>query len=147
MFRVFSSAFAEGGWIPRLHTCDGADVSPSVEWSEEPRDTRSFALLVEDPDAPRGVWTHWMLYDIPRAVRTLAQGVARVGLAGRNDFGRAGYGGPCPPPGDPHRYYFRLMAMRVEKLGIAEGATRAEFDRAISGKVVGEAVYMGRYRR
>lgn len=147
MFRVFSSAFAEGGWIPRLHTCEGADVSPSLEWSEAPAETRSFALLVEDPDAPRGTWTHWMLYDIPRAVQTLAQGAAKVGLSGKNDFGHPGYGGPCPPPGAPHRYYFRLFALRVETLGIAEGARRAEFDRAIAGKVAAETAYMGRYQR
>jgi Raf kinase inhibitor-like YbhB/YbcL family protein len=146
VFRVFSGAFAEGSAIPRLHTCEGADVSPSLEWSDPPTGTRSFALLVEDPDAPRGTWTHWLLWDIPFAARTLAQG-ARVGAAGVNDFGRTGYGGPCPPPGNAHRYYFRLYALKVERLGLAESARRAEFDRALAGKILGEAVCMGRFGR
>ena len=146
MFRIFSSAFVEGGEIPRLHTCDGADVSPSLEWSGVPEGTRSFALLVEDPDAPNGTWTHWILWDIPGGTRTLPQG-ARVGTAGVNDFGRPGYGSPCPPAGKPHRYYFRLYALKVERLGLTGSARRAEFDRAIAGNVAGEAACMGRFGR
>jgi Raf kinase inhibitor-like YbhB/YbcL family protein len=146
-FRVFSNAFAEGGTIPRLHTCEGADVSPSLEWSDAPSGTLSFALLVEDPDAPAGTWTHWMLWDIPAKVRTLAQGVERVGIAGVNDFGKPGYGGPCPPRGQVHRYYFRLFAMGVATLGLAAGARRKVFDAAIAGHVLNEAVFMGRFGR
>jgi len=146
MFRIFASAFAEGGAIPVLHTCEGADVSPSLEWSGAPEGTLGFALLVEDPDAPRGAWTHWILWDIPSAARTLAQGT-RLGTPGTNDFGRAGYGGPCPPPGAPHHYYFRLYALKVEKLGLAGNARRADFDRAIAGNIVGEAACMGIFHR
>ncbi|MBZ5569927.1 MAG: YbhB/YbcL family Raf kinase inhibitor-like protein [Acidobacteriia bacterium] len=146
-FVIFSSAFAEGGWIPKVHTCSGADVSPSLEWSGAPGGKRSFALLVEDPDAPMGTWTHWMLYDIPAGVHTLAQGAARVGLAGTNDFGKPGYGGPCPPPGKAHRYYFRLYALKVESLGLAEGARRRQFDAALAGKVLEETACMGRFQR
>ena len=146
MFRIFSSAFADGAAIPHLHTCDGADVSPSLEWTDPPEGTRSFALLVEDPDAPRGTWTHWMLWDIPSAARTLAQG-SREGTAGINDFGRPGYGGPCPPPGKAHRYYFRLYAITVERLGLAPEAGRAEFDRALTGIVAGTAFCMGKFGR
>lgn len=147
MFRVFSSAFAEGAVIPRLHSCDGADVSPSLEWADPPHSTRSFALLVEDPDAPNGTWTHWMLWDIPSAARTLPQGTARTGTAGVNDFGRSGYGGPCPPPGKPHRYYFRLFALGVDRLALAASSRRPAFDQAMAGKVLAEATCMGTYSR
>src|SRR3954447_25682558 len=116
-FRIFSSAFAEGGTIPRLHTCAGADVSPSLEWSDVPAGTLSFALVVDDPDAPAKTWTHWVLFDIPASARTLAQGT-RIGVSGRNDFGRTGYGGPCPPAGPPHRYYFRLYALDIANAGV-----------------------------
>ena len=96
-FQLFSKAFSEGGWIPELHSCQGADVSPSLEWSGEPADARSFALVVEDPDAPGGTFCHWLLYDIPANVRTLPQGLkpGSSGTSGANDFGRPGYGGPC----------------------------------------------------
>jgi Raf kinase inhibitor-like YbhB/YbcL family protein len=145
--KMFSSAFAEGGYIPRLHSCEGADVSPSLEWQDPPAGTHSFALLVEDPDAPRGNWTHWLLWDIPSAQRTLAQGELRVGVSGVNDFGKPGYGAPCPPPGAPHRYYFRLYALSLEKLGLSVKGKRGDFDRAIHGKILGEAVCMGRFQR
>jgi len=146
-FRIFSNAFSEGGLIPQLNSCDGADVSPSLEWSDAPKGTRSFALLVEDPDAPMGTWTHWILYDIPAGVHTLPQGAARVGIAGTSSFGRPGYGGPCPPAGRTHRYYFRLYALGVDTLGLPAGASRAAFDAALAEKVVGEAVCMGRFKR
>jgi Raf kinase inhibitor-like YbhB/YbcL family protein len=145
-FRVFSSAFSEGGWIPPLHSCRGADVSPSLEWAGVPTGTRSFALLVDDPDAPMGTWTHWLLYDVPSTVRVLAQGSHGVGLSGKNSFGRAGYGGPCPPPGDPHRYYFTLYALDVDTLGLSAGASRAEFTGAIAGHAIAEARCMGRFK-
>jgi Raf kinase inhibitor-like YbhB/YbcL family protein len=146
-FHVFSNAFAEGGTIPRLHSCEGADLSPSLEWRDPPAGTHSFALVMEDPDAPSGLWTHWMLWDIPPGARTLAQGAQRVGVAGVNDFGRPGYGGPCPPHGQTHRYFFRLYAIGVATLGLAAGAKRRGFDGAIAGKVVGEASFMGRLHR
>jgi Raf kinase inhibitor-like YbhB/YbcL family protein len=146
-FRLFSNAFAEGGTIPRLHTCEGADVSPSLEWRDPPAGTLSFALVTEDPDAPSGLWTHWMLWDIPASVRTLAQGAERVGIAGVNDFGKPGYGGPCPPAGQTHRYYFRLYAIGVATLGLSAGAQRGAFDAAITGNALGEAVCIGRFQR
>jgi Raf kinase inhibitor-like YbhB/YbcL family protein len=146
VFRVFSSAFAEGGWIPPLHSCHGADVSPSLEWAGAPAGTLSFALIVDDPDAPMGTWNHWLLYDIPADVHTLAQGSRGVGVAATNDFGKPGYGGPCPPAGSPHRYYFKLYALDVEKLGVGAGARRAELDAAMQGHVLAEAQYMGRFQ-
>src|SRR5215475_621522 len=132
-FHIFSSAFPEGGWIPALHTCSGADVSPSLEWGGEPDGTRSFALIVDDPDAPAGTWIHWLLYDIPAKVRTLAQGARSPGLTGTNSFGKAQYGGPCPPSGKPHRYYFKLYALGKDTLGLSPGATREHLQHAMAG--------------
>jgi Raf kinase inhibitor-like YbhB/YbcL family protein len=148
-FQVFSPAFPEGGWIPELHSCVGADLSPSLEWSGAPRETRSFALIVEDPDAPAGTWCHWLLYDLAPKLPGLAQGyrAGAPGLSGTNDFGKPGYGGPCPPRGGPHRYFFKLWALDVETLGLPPGAKRPEFQKAIQGHVLAEAQYMGRFER
>ena len=149
-FKLMTGAFAEGATIPRLHTCEGADISPALEWSGEPGETRSFALIMDDPDAPRGTWNHWLLYDIPASVHSLAQGVQAdaAGMSGTNDFGKPGYGGPCPPPGHgPHRYFFRLYAVGAPSLGLKRGAKRAEIDKALHGKIIAEAQCMGRYER
>jgi Raf kinase inhibitor-like YbhB/YbcL family protein len=149
-FKVMSNAFAEGATIPRIHTCDGADLSPTLEWSGEPAKTGSFALIVDDPDAPVGTWNHWLLWDIPATAHTLAQGFkpGQAGVSGVNDFGKPGYGGPCPPRGHgAHRYFFKLMAVDVPALGLKAGARRAELDRALKGHVLEEARYMGRYER
>jgi len=149
-FRLESPAFAEGATIPRLHTCEGADLSPALEWSGEPEGTKSFALIADDPDAPVGVWNHWLLWDIPVSTRALAQGfkAGQAGESGTNDFGRLGYGGPCPPKGHgPHRYFFKLMALDVPSLGLRRGARRAELDRALGAHVLAEAQRMGRYER
>ena len=144
--RIFSNAFADGGWIPALHSCAGADVSPSLEWADAPSGTGSYVLIVEDPDAPKGTWLHWLLFDIPAKVHTLAQGSRGVGTEGTTSFDRKGYGGPCPPPGGPHRYYFRLFAVDLDKLGLKPGASRAEAERAMSGHILGEAACMGRFQ-
>src|SRR5947209_464499 len=100
-FQLFSNAFSEGGWIPELHSCHGADLSPSLEWSGAPAETLSFALILEDPDAPGGMWCHWLLYDLGAKLKGLAQGYkpGSLGIGGSNDFGKPGYGGPCPPKG------------------------------------------------
>ena len=149
-FQLFSSAFTEGGWIPELYSCQGADISPALEWTNPPAETRSFALIVDDPDAPGGPWNHWLLYDIPASVRNLTQAgkLKGVAVSGKNDFGKPGYGGPCPPKGHgPHRYYFKLFALSVESVGLPEAATRSQLDRAIHGKALAEASYMGRFER
>ncbi|HJT88662.1 MAG TPA: YbhB/YbcL family Raf kinase inhibitor-like protein [Bryobacteraceae bacterium] len=132
-----------------MHTCQGADVSPSLEWKDEPRDTRSFALIVDDPDAPAGTWRHWVLYDIPPQVHNLAQGYkpGNLGVSGTNDFGKPGYGGPCPPKGKPHRYYFKLYALDVHTLGLPAGIQANELENAMKGHIRGETQYMGRYQR
>ena len=148
--KLIISAFAEGAAIPKLHTCDGADLSPALEWSGEPAGAQGFALIVDDPDAPVGTWNHWLLYDIPADVHSLAQGFkpGQAGLSGANDFGKRGYGGPCPPRGHgPHRYFFKLFALDAASLKLPEGARRAELDRALRGHVLEEAQYMGRYER
>jgi Raf kinase inhibitor-like YbhB/YbcL family protein len=149
-FKLHSSAFSAGGWIPVLHTCEGADLSPALEWSGEPAETKSFALTADDPDAPAGTWTHWLLYDLPPGVHNLAQGYqpGKQGVSGANDFGKQGYNGPCPPKGHgPHRYFFRLCALDVPSLEIPAGVKRAAVDEALANHTLAAAEYMGRYER
>lgn len=147
-FQIFSSAFSEGEWIPSLHSCHGADLSPSLEWSGSPAETMSFALVVDDPDAPAGIWCHWLLYDISAKVHNLAQGSkpGTLGVDGKNDFGKLGYNGPCPPRGSPHRYYFRLYALNMHTLGLAAGARRAEVLAALKGHILAQSEYVGRFQ-
>jgi len=150
--RLTSTAFDAGADIPGKFTCDGANRSPALSWTDPPEGTRSFALVVEDPDAPRGTWVHWVLYDLPPGERGLPEGVPPArrlpssARQGTNDFKEIGYGGPCPPPGPAHRYFFRLYALDT-LLGLKEGATRAAVDRAMRGRVLAEAELTGRYAR
>jgi hypothetical protein len=144
-FTLTSSAFQDGETIPRQFTCDGNDLAPPLEWSDAPGGTRSFALVMEDPDAPHGTFTHWLLYDIP-ATTTELRGKGG-GTALRNGFGRAAYGGPCPPSGHgPHRYVFTLYAIDVAALDI-HGSSRAALDRALRAHTLGTARVTGRYER
>ncbi len=146
-----SSAFADGGMIPSKYTCDGADVSPPLSWGAVPDGTKCFVLICDDPDAPMGPWVHWVLYDLPAALRELpehvpADGQPRVGgRQGTNDFRRTGYGGPCPP-GGTHRYFFKLLALD-RTLGLPAGQTQKQVERAITKGVLAEAQLMGRYHR
>ena len=116
-FKLSSTFFVPGGMIPKQFTCDGTDVSPALEWSGAPENTKSFSLITDDPDAPVGTWVHWVLYDLPADAKELAEGVRKDeqlsngARQGRNDFRRIGYGGPCPPPGPAHRYFFKLYAL------------------------------------
>lgn len=150
-FGLRSSAFEHNARIPEKYTCDGEDVSPPLSWDVPPDGTESFALIVDDPDAPVGTWVHWVLFDLPGSARTLPEGVpARERLDdgsrhGRNSWGRLGYGGPCPP-GGVHRYFFKLYALDTA-LGLAPGATKEQVVRAIEGHVLAEAILMGRYGR
>lgn len=145
-----SPAFADGAPIPKRHTADGEDVSPSLTWSGTPAGTTSLALICEDPDAPSGSFVHWLAWNIGAEARDLREGVpAQAGSGieqGENDFGRTGYGGPKPPPGKPHRYVFRLFALDAA-LELANGATRADFERAIEGHILAEAKLVGLYQR
>jgi len=149
-FKLTISAFPEADFVPRLHTCEGADISPSLEWSGEPNRTESYALIMDDPDAPGGTWNHWLLWDLPASVHNLAQGYkpGKLGVSGANDFGKPGYGGPCPPKGGGvHRYFFHVYALGVASLGLAPGSKRAAVDKALRGHILAEAQYMGRYER
>jgi Raf kinase inhibitor-like YbhB/YbcL family protein len=147
-----STAFAPGAEIPKKHTCEAADVSPALEWSGTPARTVSFALIMDDPDAPAGTWVHWVLWNLPASAHGLPEAVAKQDQLGdgtrqgRNSFRKIGYNGPCPPPGKPHRYFFRLYALD-EKLEVAPGASSADLQAAMRGHIVGQAEYMGTYRR
>jgi Raf kinase inhibitor-like YbhB/YbcL family protein len=144
--QLTSSAFKEGGNIPRRHTCDGEDLSPSLSWTGIPAGTHSLALIVDDPDAPRGDWVHWVLFDLLPDLDGLPEGVAGTGTAGKNDFGRLGYGGPCPPRGSNHRYYFKLYALD-QTLGLKPGATKVDVETAMTGHILAKGQVMGRYER
>ncbi len=142
-------AFGNGAAIPARFTCDGADVSPEIQWSGAPPGAKSFALIIEDPDAPSGTFTHWILYDVAPAAHALVEGYRPAGGAesGTNGFGTTDYRGPCPPRGHgTHRYEFVLFALDV-RLALHAGAKRQAFDDAIRGHVLEEARYMGRYGR
>ena len=146
-----SSAFVHEGDIPQRHTCDGADISPPLAFAGVPEQAASLALVCDDPDAPGGVWDHFVLFNLSPATPGLPEGLhgaARYpdgSLSGRNSWGRLGYGGPCPPRG-AHRYYFTLYALDA-MLELASGATKAELLRAAKGHILGSATLMGRYAR
>ncbi len=149
-FTVTVEGFAAGAAIPRRFTCDGENVSPEIRWTDEPSGTKGFALIVDDPDAPGGVWNHWLVWDIPASIHSLreARGYDSPMKSGTSDFGQRGYGGPCPPKGKGfHRYFFRLFAVDTPALGLSDGASRASLDKAIKQHVISEAAYMGRYER
>lgn len=151
-FRLQSNAFKEGAIIPRQYTCEGEDISPALRWTSPPPGTRSFVLVVEDPDAPGGVWTHWVVYNLPAIVRELPENVPKQdevpggGLQGRNSFGKIGYGGPCPPPGKPHRYFFHLYALDTV-LSLKAGASKQDVLDAVKGHVRARTQLMGRFGR
>lgn len=141
-----STAFTEGEPIPRRHTCEGDDLSPPLRWEEVPEGTASLALICDDPDAPVGTFVHWVAWGLDPASDGLDEATAAP-AEGLNDFGTAGYRGPCPPPGHgPHRYFFRLYAVDGE-LDLEDGASREELDRAIEGRVLASAELVGTYER
>jgi Raf kinase inhibitor-like YbhB/YbcL family protein len=146
-FEITVPGFANGGNIPLRHTCEGEDVSPAIRWQGAPDEAQGLVLIVDDPDAPVGTWNHWLLYDIPATTQALAED-GSAGQSGTNDFGRTGYGGPCPPRGHgPHRYFFKIFALDTASLDLPAGASRADLDQAMRGKILAEAQYMGRYER
>jgi len=149
-FRVWSTGFDDGGDIPFRHSKEGDNVAPAIEWAEPPSGTRSFALLCEDPDAPSGMFTHWMIWDIPGDAAGIPEGFVpgSVGITGENDFGEEGFGGPLPPKGHgPHRYIFRVFALDMKRIPLSHGARHSEFERALWGHVIEEARVTGRYER
>lgn len=151
-FAISSTSFPAGGDIPKKFTCDSADVSPELSWTGAPAGVRSFALIADDPDAPVGTWTHWVFFDLPPQTTELPEGVPKVdeppsgGRQGRNDFRKIGYGGPCPPPGKPHRYFFKLYALD-QMLNLKSGSGKKEVEQAMQGHILGKAELMGKYGR
>ena len=157
-FTLTSSAFLHEERIPSQYTCEGEDISPSLEWSDVPEGTKSFTLSCLDPDAPPGTWVHWVLYDLPAGASSLDENLSKSeklengafqgACWGVDSFSRVGYYGPCPPPDHGnHRYYFRLYALDTESLSLPPSATWFQVDKALAGHVLGTAEYMGTYSR
>lgn len=145
---IESSAFKEGQLIPKKFTCDGEDISPQLSWKGAPQHTVSFVLIFDDPDAPMGIWDHWLLYNIPSKTMELAEGVKTLPagtLEGLNSWGKRGYGGPCPPD-RIHRYYFKLYALD-KVLELPPGASKEKVEEAMLSHILTEAVLMGQYDR
>ncbi len=149
--KITSSAFAEGGLIPPQYTCDGDDISPPLKWESVPDGTKSIALVCDDPDAPMGTFVHWVLYNLPADAMELSENMptdptlpsgARQGVS---DFGRTGYGGPCPP-GGTHRYFFKLYALDA-LVDLPSGARKADLVRVMKGHILAQGQLMGKYRR
>ena len=148
-----SSAFDDGAAIPRRFTCEGGDVSPPLNWSDPPAATRSFVVLCDDPDAPAGTWHHWAAYDIPAERTGLPEDAARHGgkegfMQALNDFGRSGYGGPCPPRRHgPHHYHFQLLALSTDHLQVRKNPPHRDVEREARRHLLAEAVLVGLYER
>jgi len=146
--RIWSTAFADGDTIPVKYTCDGENISPPLGWEAVPQGAASFVLVADDPDAPRGTWVHWVVYDLPGDTRTLPEGGPLPGGSqGVTDFRQNTYGGPCPPPGKAHRYFFKLYALDIPSLGLPEGADKAQVESAMQGHILAQAQTIGRYGR
>ena len=143
--KITSSAFHEGGNIPSKFTCDESDTSPPLQITGIPSNAKTLALIADDPDAPGGLFTHWLVWNIPAQTNSIAEGSAPKGVHGTNDFGKSGYGGPCPPSGT-HRYYFKIFALD-RQLDLPSGAKRGQLDAAMKGHVIAQGELMGRYSR
>lgn len=148
---ITSAAFKDGGFIPKKYTCDSSNVSPPLQWSDVPGDTKSIALICDDPDAPMGTWVHWVIYNIPPDINSLPEDVPADrtletgAMQGTNDFRKIGYGGPCPP-GGTHRYFFKIYAL--DKLfELNPGLTKDDLLNAMGGHILSEGKLMGRYSR
>ncbi len=151
--QITSTAFEEGATIPKQYTGDGKDVSPPLRWSDAPAGTKSFALICDDPDAPRKEpWVHWVLFNLPADTKELPEGVptketlTSAAKQGKNDFGNIGYGGPAPPKGKPHRYYFKIYALDA-MLDLKEGATKQQLEAAMKGHILAQGQVIGTYSR
>jgi Raf kinase inhibitor-like YbhB/YbcL family protein len=150
--QISSTAFAAGQPIPQKHSYEDKNLSPALQWSGVPPETKSLALICDDPDAPMGTWVHWVIYDLPAATAGLAEGVPQSSeLAngvkqGVNDYKKIGYGGPCPPPGKPHRYFFKLYALDTMP-DLKPGATKADLLKTMEGHIVAEGQLMGTFQR
>ena len=151
-FEIKSPAFGENDVIPQKYTCDGEDLSPPLAWANPPQGTKSFALIADDPDAPVGTWVHWIVYDLPSDAERLPEGVpvdktlSNGAKQGLTDFRQVGYGGPCPPPGSSHHYFFKLYALD-KKLNLPPRVTNTKLLDAMKKHILAEADLMGRYKR
>jgi Raf kinase inhibitor-like YbhB/YbcL family protein len=143
--KITSSAFHERGNIPSKFTCDGSDTSPPLQITGVPLEAKSLVLIADDPDAPSGLFTHWLVWNIPPQTSSIAEGVGPTGVQGANDFGKSGYRGPCPPPGT-HRYSFKIFALDRE-LEVRSGAKRSQVDAAMKGHIIAQGELVGRYAR
>jgi Raf kinase inhibitor-like YbhB/YbcL family protein len=143
--KITSSAFQDGGNIPSKFTCDGSDTSPPMQITGVPAEAKTLVLIADDPDAPGGLFTHWLVWNIPPQTNSIAEASAPKGVHGTNDFGKSGYGGPCPPSGK-HRYSFKVFALDRE-LALPSGAKRGQVDAAMKGHVIAQGELMGRYAR
>jgi Raf kinase inhibitor-like YbhB/YbcL family protein len=148
-FKLTSDAFATGQSIPAKYSCIGKNISPALAWTEPPAGTQAFALIVDDPDAPMGTWVHWVLFNIPAATRSLAEGLSVKGdgniVAGKNSSGRLSYDGPCPPSGT-HRYFFKLYALDTT-LSLQSGVTKDQLLKAMNGHILAQAELMGTFSK
>ncbi len=150
--RVASPAFQEGGAIPKKFSCQGKNTSPALSWGKAPSGTRSFAVICDDPDAPVGTWVHWVIYNLPASLKGLPEGVPTLptlkggGVQGKNSWRTTGFGGPCPPHGKAHRYFFKVYALDIV-LPLKPGATKAELLKAMRGHVLAKGRLMGTYKR
>ena len=145
MMRLTSPAFANGDKIPSKFTCDGNDVSPELRISGVSERTKCLVLIMDDSDAPVGIWDHWVVFNISPEIREIGEDKEPQGVKGKNSWGRTGYGGPCPPDRE-HRYFFKLYALDIE-LSLNEGATKKEIEQAMEGHILEKAELMGRYKR
>ena len=150
--QITSPVFIEGNPIPRKYTCDAEDASPPLAWSGVPAGAKSLALIVDDPDAPVGTWVHWVFYNLPPTLTELKEAIAKtptvegLGVQGNNDFRKTGYGGPCPPRGKPHRYFFKLYALDTS-LSLQPSASKADLEKAMRGHILAQGQFIGTYSR
>jgi Raf kinase inhibitor-like YbhB/YbcL family protein len=149
---ISAERFKDGETIPDIYTCKGKDISPSLSWKGIPAGTKSIALIMDDPDAPGGTFVHWVLYNVPAVTQKLPEGMlhdkilADGSMQGMTDFGRTGYGGPCPPPGKPHRYFFKIYALD-SKITLAPGASKKQLEKEMLGNILAKGEIVGIYKR
>jgi len=149
---VTSTAFTDGTTIPKQYTCEGKDMSPPLSWSGVPSSAKTVAMILDDPDAPMGTWTHWVIWNIPATTTTLSEGMAKDASVsggirqGKNSWPKTGYNGPCPPPGKAHRYYFTLYALDTS-LSIPDSSNRSQLEAAMKGHILAQGQLLGMYAK
>ena len=150
---ISSTVFQQGHQIPIMYTSDGKDISPPLRWTAATEGVRCFALICDDPDAPMGTWVHWVIYNIPQFINKFGEGISTKeelsdgSIQGKNSWKKIGYGGPSPPPGKPHRYFFKIYALDTAMTTLGPGATKEQLLAAMKGHILGEAELMGTYGR